>query len=72
VQITATRLATDPPDLLIRPKLGDVRFLEFHRAEEAIAEGYREAMVQLKERWKCAAKRDLPGGFLPGRTEDGN
>jgi NTE family protein len=72
VQITATRLATDPPDLLIRPKLGDVRFLEFHRAEEAIAEGYREAMVQLKERWKCAAKRDLPGEFLPGRTKDGN
>ncbi|WP_155313737.1 patatin-like phospholipase family protein [Desulfosarcina ovata] len=72
VQITATRLATDPPDLLIRPKLGDVRFLEFHRAEETIAEGYREAMRQLKEKWGCAAKRDLPGDFLPGRTEDGN
>lgn len=72
VQITETRLATDPPDLLIRPKLGDVRFLEFHRADEAIAEGYREAMAQIKERWNCAAKRDLPGGFLPGKTEDGN
>ena len=72
VQITATRLETDPPDLLIQPKLGDIRFLEFHRADEAIAEGYREAMAQIKERWKCAAKRDLPGGFLPGRTEDGD
>ena len=69
VQITATRLATDPPDLLIQPKLGDIRFLEFHRAEEAIAEGYRETMTQLKERWKCAVKRDLPRDIFFG--EDG-
>ncbi len=55
-QITATRLATDPPDLLIQPKLGDIRFLEFHRAEEAIAEGYREAMRQLEERWKVIVR----------------
>jgi NTE family protein len=49
VQVTATRLAIDPPDLLIEPKLGDIRFLEFHRAAEAIAEGYREAIAQLEE-----------------------
>jgi len=49
VQITATRLETDPPDLLIQPKLGDIRFLEFHRADEAIAEGYREALTRIKE-----------------------
>lgn len=41
-QITATRLKAEPPDLLIKPKLGHLKFLEFHRAEEAIAEGYRE------------------------------
>jgi len=41
-QITATRLKSDPPDLLIQPKLGHIRFLEFHRAKEAILEGYRE------------------------------
>ncbi len=41
-QITATRLEADPPDLLIKPNLGYLKFLEFHRAEEAIAEGYRE------------------------------
>lgn len=40
-QITATRLKTESPDLLIQPKLGHLKFLEFHRAEEAIAEGYR-------------------------------
>jgi NTE family protein len=42
-QITATRLKVEPPDLLIQPKLGHLKFLEFHRAKVAIAEGYREA-----------------------------
>ena len=40
-QVTATKLKTDPPDLLIQPKLGHIRFLEFSRAQEGIAEGYR-------------------------------
>ncbi len=44
VQITATRLKADPPDLLIQPKLGHLRFLEFHRAKEAILEGYEETL----------------------------
>lgn len=58
VQITATKLATDPPDLLIEPKLGNMRFLEFHRAEEAIAEGYREAMTRFEEgAWFLTASR---------------
>ncbi len=54
-QVTATKLAADPPDLLIEPKLGNIRFLEFHRAEEAIAEGYRAAMTRLDE---CAWSSD--------------
>ena len=41
-QITATRLKTEPPDLLIQPKLGHLGILDYHRAEEAIFEGYRE------------------------------
>lgn len=41
-QITASRLKAEPPDMLIRPRLGHLRFLDFHRAEEAIFEGYRE------------------------------
>jgi len=72
VQITATKLATDPPDLLIQPKLGDIRFMEFHRAEEAIAEGYREAMTQFKQRWKGAVKSDLSKDSLLGRMGNGN
>ena len=72
VQITATKLATDPPDLLIQPKLGDIRFMEFHRAEEAVAEGYREAMTQFKQRWKGAVKSDLSKDSLLGRMGNGN
>lgn len=46
-RITAIRMATDPPDLLFHPRLGDIRSLEFHRAEEAIAAGYLVASERL-------------------------
>ena len=46
-QITATRLKAEPLDLLIQPKLGHLNFLEFNRAEEAIAEGYRAMKSKL-------------------------
>lgn len=46
-QITAAKLKTDPPDLLIRPNLGHLTLLEFHRAQEAISEGYREARARV-------------------------
>ncbi|PKN04988.1 MAG: patatin [Deltaproteobacteria bacterium HGW-Deltaproteobacteria-9] len=70
-QITAARLVTDPPDLLIQPRLGHIRFLEFHRAQEAIDEGYREATTQLTEKWKGAAARDFPKESLSGRKRGG-
>ena len=47
MQITAIRLKAEPPDILIQPKLGHIRFLDFHRAQEAIDEGYREASIQI-------------------------
>jgi NTE family protein len=46
-QITAAKLKTDPPDLLIRPNLGHLTLLDSHRAQEAIAEGYREARARV-------------------------
>lgn len=49
VKIAEANLITDPPDLLIRPKLGHVGFFEFNRASESIREGYREARLCLKE-----------------------
>ena len=46
-QITRTRLQIDPPELLIQPPLGSVRFLEFNRAEEIISIGYESTRQQL-------------------------
>ncbi len=39
-QITRSRLAGDPPDVVIRPRLSDFRLMDFHRAAESIDEGY--------------------------------
>jgi NTE family protein len=38
-RITRSRMAGDPPDLLLAPKLSDIGLLEFYRAREAIKEG---------------------------------
>ncbi len=46
-QITQSRLHLDKPDLLIQPKLGHIRFMEFNSAEEIIEIGYEEAKKQL-------------------------
>ena len=46
-QITRTRLRIDTPDLLIQPRLGSIRFMEFHRADEIIDIGYQEAKKQI-------------------------
>jgi NTE family protein len=45
-RVTRSRLAGDPPDLLIEPQLRDVGILEFHRAGELSKEG-RDAVNRL-------------------------
>ena len=42
-RITRARLAGDPPDVLISPRLGSVGWFEFHRAAEAIDIGVEAA-----------------------------
>ncbi|HKS20689.1 MAG TPA: patatin-like phospholipase family protein [Bradyrhizobium sp.] len=42
-RITRARLAGDPPDLLISPRVGDIGWFDFHRAEDLIAHGARAA-----------------------------
>ena len=42
-RITRARLAGDPPDVLISPRLGAVGWFDFHRASEAIAIGAEAA-----------------------------
>ena len=39
VRITRSRLAGEPAEILIQPRLGGMRIFDFHRAEPAIAEG---------------------------------
>ena len=38
-RLTRMRLAGDPPDVHITPRIGHVGWLEFHRAAEAIEVG---------------------------------
>ena len=38
-RITRSRMAGDPPDVLLAPRMSHISLLEFDRAEEAIAEG---------------------------------
>jgi len=55
-RITRTRLAGDPPDVLLCPRLGEFSWLDLHRANEAIAEGL--ACVQAAEPMIRRACRD--------------
>jgi len=42
-RITRARLAGDPPDMLITPRVGHFGWFDFHRAEDLIAHGTRAA-----------------------------
>ncbi|RJX30971.1 MAG: patatin-like phospholipase RssA [Oxalobacter sp.] len=44
VRITRSRLAGDPPDVLISPQMSHIGLMEFHRAKEGIEEG-RQAVA---------------------------
>jgi NTE family protein len=48
-RIARSRLAGDPPDLMISPKLGDIGLFDFHRAAEAIPAGKAAAEKELEE-----------------------
>ncbi|MDH6229526.1 NTE family protein [Mesorhizobium soli] len=48
-RISRARLAGDPPDLSLQPKLGHIGLSEFHRADEAIRLGYEATQAQLSE-----------------------
>jgi NTE family protein len=47
-RITRARLAGDPPDVLISPRIGRIGLFDFHRAEEAIAIGAEAAEKALE------------------------
>ncbi len=51
-RITRARLAGDPPDLLISPRVGQIGWFDFHRADDLIGHGARaaeRAIVSIQE-----------------------
>jgi NTE family protein len=47
-QISDIKLEVYPPDILIRPELGHLKFMDFNRGNEAINEGYDAAVREIK------------------------
>lgn len=48
-RITRSRMAGDPPDIMLAPKLSHIGLLEFYRAEEAVQEGRESVKRALPE-----------------------
>jgi NTE family protein len=55
-RITRSRLAGDPAEVVIAPRLAHIGMLEFHRAAEAIAEGEHCVQSALDEIRKAVGK----------------
>ncbi|HEX7027332.1 MAG TPA: patatin-like phospholipase family protein [Gammaproteobacteria bacterium] len=49
VRITRSRLAGDPADIMIRPRLADIALMDYHRASLSIDEGRRAAELALPQ-----------------------
>ena len=50
VRMTRSRMAGEPPDIVVAPRLGHLGLFDFHRAEEAIKEGERAMTVAAQTR----------------------
>jgi len=57
-RITRSRMAGDPPDVVLAPRLAQIRLLEFHRAEEAIDAGRAAVAPMLTELRRVLARSD--------------
>ena len=69
-RITRARLAGDPPDLLITPRVGQFGWFDFHRADDLIAHGTRaaeRALEQIQEAIHVLAP--APEGAAPKAVE---
>jgi NTE family protein len=47
VRITRSRMAGEPPDIVISPRLAHLGLLDFHRAQVAMDEGRRAAQASI-------------------------
>lgn len=48
-RIARSRLAGDPPDIMIMPNLGEMGLFDFHMAEQAIENGYQAAQKAMTD-----------------------
>ena len=70
-RITRARLAGDPPDLLISPRVGQIGWFDFHRAGDLIAHGARaadRAIDAIVEAIEVLAPASAPETSLASRT----
>jgi NTE family protein len=68
-RITRARLAGDPPDLSIAPRVGQIGWFDFHRADDLIAHGARAAERAI-ESIQEAIQILAPGSAAPGTDID--
>jgi NTE family protein len=64
-RITRARLAGDPPDVLISPRLGSLGWFDFHRGNDAIAigaEATEKSMGSITEAITALSQRDVMNG----------
>jgi NTE family protein len=65
-RITRSRLAGDPPDVSVSPRVGHIGLFDFHRADEAIAEGAKAidrivpVLVEVMGVFGMGIQRDMP------------
>lgn len=64
-RIARSRLAGDPPDILISPRLSDIGLFDFHRADELIARGQQAAERVLLDMRGDVAHDTLNGAPMP-------
>ncbi len=57
VRITRSRLAGEPADVLIRPRLANFALMDYHRAAQAIEQGERAAQHALPELQELLGRR---------------
>ena len=48
-RITRINLAVDPPDILVQPRLGSLKMMDFDQVDRAIEEGYIGVMERIDD-----------------------
>jgi NTE family protein len=59
-RITRARMAGDPPDVLIAPKVGPIGWFDFHRAADAIELGAQATEKSMDEVQEMVAALSTP------------